>query len=553
MTAPVQYATTTVALLLHPYIVLHGLDGPLFCFFSFAPLLDSVLAGIFACAGKHSGQVGHYRSWLSRCLRLLLLIIPYFALKCGTALFETAAMIEGLFSDEATFRTTPKTGSFRRSTLTSANVEERFRSDDMIAVLGLVIGLHRLVFLVSHRTSFQLFDEVHILVNSFLVLAMFGVNLGFFVSKYGFCFVCRGQTNLAKARKRMLFFALLLTAHSYILAFNLKHSEEKFYELLREDILSIPQSNYRGVYFMASDKVLEQAKAFLNSFRHFNPKIPLTLIPYDEFDMKELVQLSQRYDYDIYFDSHLSREIDKLSEAMLGARHSHFRKLKLWSGPYYEFLFFDIDSLVLDSVDFVWPLLDKVDVAVGMSTVDVTDSYRDTVWEPTIDSAGVLSKDQIEFSGQTGLILSSKRFDSAEHLIKRTMEEAIYLKKHFKRETVDQPLLNFLFVTSGKRYSSFRRMAIEGDNGVKMELWSGDHRTSCTTTEGFGLGCEWRFASLENTIKYPVLFLHFAGSEEKRLLEAGQNELYKHWLKQEYQKGDDTNSSKNILDEATGR
>jgi hypothetical protein len=57
----------------------------------------------------------------------------------GMTGFETKAALEGLFSNDATFLTTPKAGAPTKA--------KRHSSDDLVAILGFVLALHQIVFI----------------------------------------------------------------------------------------------------------------------------------------------------------------------------------------------------------------------------------------------------------------------------------------------------------------------------------------------------------------------------------------------------------------------
>ena len=271
----------------------------------------------------------------------------------------------------------------------------------------------------------------------------------------------------------------------------------------------------RGVYFLASDGVLDNTIAFLNSFRHFNPTMPLAMIPYDESKCEKLFLLAKTYDFDVHFEPQLFRQIDHLSEVfyengVTSLSNRMYRKLSIWDGPFEEFLYLDVDSVVLDSVDFAFDLLDKhADV---MTTHSNYPHLKQWVWEDTIDESGLLSPEQIVFSANMGSILSSKRFASTTELVQKAVADAPLVKKYFARKDGaglnDQGALNWLVVTSGKRYSSFSNLA-HGDRVpdlVKLEFWAGGDELpkDVIITE------DYRLEKLYDQ-EHPVFFAHWTG------------------------------------------
>lgn len=226
----------------------------------------------------------------------------------------------------------------------------------------------------------------------------------------------------------------------------------------------------RGVYFLANDRVLDQAIAFLNSFRRSNPTIALCLIPFAD-DIEELTKLQRRYDFTIFGDLALLRRCDRMGRLFHGRIFGHYRKLAMWEGHYDEFVYIDCDTVVLESVDFVFAYLDHFDYVVAQSNIAGT---RRWVWKDSIDDTGVLTGEQIAFAANTGFIASRPehlRFDE----VRGRMSAAIELAEHMELWCIEQPLLNYLFVTSGRRYTSLRSLATGTDGGdIPLEEWAGD-------------------------------------------------------------------------------
>src|ERR1700730_17769535 len=107
----------------------------------------------------------------------------------------------------------------------------------------------------------------------------------------------------------------------------------------------------RGVYFLANDRVLDLAIAFLNSFRRYNPEIPLCLVPFDE-NFDEVCDLRSKYVFSVFSDAIALQRCDELSKHFAGHRSGQFRKLAIWEGVFDEFIYIDVDTVVLSDIDF---------------------------------------------------------------------------------------------------------------------------------------------------------------------------------------------------------
>src|SRR6185369_9998739 len=117
----------------------------------------------------------------------------------------------------------------------------------------------------------------------------------------------------------------------------------------------------RGVYFLANDRVYDQVLGFLNSFRTYNPTIPLRLIPFAD-DHERVAELADRYDFSIWTDAAVLRDCDAISRAFHdGATSGHYRKLAMWTGDFDEFVYVDSDTIVLERFDFVFDYLERYD------------------------------------------------------------------------------------------------------------------------------------------------------------------------------------------------
>ncbi|WP_052865333.1 carbohydrate binding domain-containing protein [Streptomyces niger] len=226
---------------------------------------------------------------------------------------------------------------------------------------------------------------------------------------------------------------------------------------------------HRGVYFLANDGFLDYATAFLNSFRRYNPTLPLCLIPFAD-DIGTLCSLRSSYAFSVLDDDEVLRACDTVGRALRGAQRGHFRKLAMWEGPFDEFAYFDSDTVVLHSADFVFDLL----ADHGFLTAHGNDpDTRRFVWNDSIEATGRLTEEQISFAGATGFLASRKECLSLADVIGR-LPEIGELAPHMCPGLNDQPALNYLMVTSGYRYASLHGLAQAGATGLPVEWWGGD-------------------------------------------------------------------------------
>jgi len=253
----------------------------------------------------------------------------------------------------------------------------------------------------------------------------------------------------------------------------------------------------RGVYFLANDRILDMTIAFLNSFRMHNPRIPLCLVPFDD-DHRQVAALADRYRFSVFPDRVPLERCDRIGEPFHGRVLGHYRKLAMWSGPFDEFVYIDCDTVVLRSVDFVFELLDRYAFVTSHSNMR---SIRQFVWRDSIFEHGGLDNLQIAFSASTGFIASRRGLlDPVD--VEAGLGEALELAPHMALECCEQPLLNYLMVTSGHPYTSLFVIAVKGrDRTVPLEEFAG-HEQIGTIAEGQVIGPPGR---------PPTLLVHWAG------------------------------------------
>jgi hypothetical protein len=200
---------------------------------------------------------------------------------------------------------------------------------------------------------------------------------------------------------------------------------------------------------VANDSIRELVIAFLNSFRRSNPTTPLCLIPFDD-DVEAVAALSATYDFAVWEDYRPLKQCDDFSLSFHVDTKGHFRKLAAWEGDYEEFLYIDCDTAVLRGIDFVFDHLDDFGFVVATSNIP------GRAWNPSISESGKLTPQQYEFAANTGFVASRKGSLTLAG-IAEVLPAARELAPHMKLG-YEQPLLNYLMVTSGLRYTSLREL-----------------------------------------------------------------------------------------------
>ncbi len=272
----------------------------------------------------------------------------------------------------------------------------------------------------------------------------------------------------------------------------------------------------RGVYFLANDNVLELAIAFLNSFRRHNPDIALCLIPFDD-NAEKIVALRDTYSFSIFDNPALLAECDRISIAFHGRRLGAYRKLAAWEGEFDEFAYIDTDTVLLDSIDFVFEHLAHTDIFTSHSNIP---AIRKWVWKDSIDERGALTDEQTAFAANTGFFVSRKTLLNMEY-IQTQVEPALRIRDDMELHCMEQPFLNYLIVTSGYRYGSLRTFGLAGANPrLKHEWWAG-------SSGGMVQGGNFKVESGR-----PIFLVHWAGvwqADQGSLTNIPYKNLWEHY------------------------
>jgi non-lysosomal glucosylceramidase len=225
----------------------------------------------------------------------------------------------------------------------------------------------------------------------------------------------------------------------------------------------------RGVYFLANDMVIELAVAFLNSFRTHNPAIDLCLIPYDD-EYRQVAALQDTYRFSIFADNAQLATCDEISRRFHGRTLGAYRKLAAWEGKFEQFVYIDLDTIVLASVDFVFRDLSHCPLFTSHSNIG---ELRQWVWKDSIFEKRCLTREQIDYSANTGFIVSIRMLLPMRYVLSR-LDAALELKDDMVLMCMEQPFLNYLFVTAPCKYGSIYTFYVTAVNrNVKVEWWAG--------------------------------------------------------------------------------
>jgi hypothetical protein len=227
-----------------------------------------------------------------------------------------------------------------------------------------------------------------------------------------------------------------------------------------------------GIYFLANDRVRELVIPFLNSVRTVEPTRPLCLIPFDD-DYHEIEGFAKTYNFTIWSDAYALARCDAISRRFHKSVTGQYRKLVAWEGPFEEFAYIDVDTILLASLDRVFPLLSKYDAITGTSNME---SIKRFVWRDNAES--VFPGLDTTYSANTGFVLSKRGVLTLQDAEKKA-NLAQPFKEYMALECTEQPFLNYLLVTSGRRYTSLSEIrkkhgrAASSEQEIPGEVWGG--------------------------------------------------------------------------------
>jgi hypothetical protein len=240
-----------------------------------------------------------------------------------------------------------------------------------------------------------------------------------------------------------------------------------------------------GIYFLANDRVLELSIAFLNSVKTFEPELPVCFIPFDS-DIGSLLRLSEDYGFSVWSDGSVLQRCDAISRQFHSDTLGQYRKLAIWEGQYEQFVYIDVDTILLSSLEAIFPLLREHDVITGVSNLE---SIRRFVWSG--DATVLLPELDVKYAANTGFI-ASKRGILSLQMAETWLNHAMALKNQMELDCAEQPFLNYLIVTSGMKYTSLSQLRRNGITPLlPKQVWAGSFDEDLLVEEALPLLIHW--------------------------------------------------------------
>ena len=214
-----------------------------------------------------------------------------------------------------------------------------------------------------------------------------------------------------------------------------------------------PAAKSLGVYCLANDRVIEWFHMFARSLRHFNPDLPLTVIPYNA-DFARLKQLAPRYHFDLVSEAEAARFEVLEPKIMKMNRHAGmFRKWASFFGPYDEFILFDADIAIAMPLDSIFSAFTRSQKDFLYFDTDITMVYRPEHAAMMQAKYGSPGFNAGTFGSRKGVITEATLWEMADRA------EAV--RHLFEPMQVDQPFLNYVFDTLPRSMTSLHDLLPE--------------------------------------------------------------------------------------------
>jgi hypothetical protein len=260
-----------------------------------------------------------------------------------------------------------------------------------------------------------------------------------------------------------------------------------------------------GVYFSANDAVYDWALAFLNSFRRFNPGLPLYLIPFND-NCEKLLELQEKYRFEIYSDPSFValEQIGKDFELGHSAYGPYwFRRYAAFWGPLDRFMYLDARQVVLDDLTKFIEALDQY----GFDFL-YYDCAIDQVYEPGPVRTSFLKRGKGR-GFNSGRWVTKKGLFSLEEFQQRAAE-CMQVRDQLNPRNTDQAFINYC-VDSRDDIISGHLAEVLG--GYCHQGWAGQQGKVYEENGQYYL---WDYGGLDH--KKRLFLLHWAGIERNLIM-----------------------------------
>lgn len=204
-----------------------------------------------------------------------------------------------------------------------------------------------------------------------------------------------------------------------------------------------------GVYIVGNDKVCDHVVALVNSLRYYNPKVAITLIPYDSNYQKVLAATRVELFNDLPGLMEISLQLQKTLSQPGAPAHSNkyarLHNLATWLGDYDDFVSLDADIVFFTDIEpFAYKLLNGYDFACYDRTY-----IHNGRWVFTDKARELYSKEAYRRLFNNGFWVSRKGLFTKEKILEH-LEECTHMYEYFdfKSGVIAQPIINSLVLDS---------------------------------------------------------------------------------------------------------
>lgn len=221
----------------------------------------------------------------------------------------------------------------------------------------------------------------------------------------------------------------------------------------------------QGIYFLANDRVLDDAIALLNSLQRHAPQYPVCLIPYDDCCARLSHLVRTRYRGQVLENPALFEELLQHGHAILHRHAPALRKFACWFGPFDEFVYLDADTVVLRGLDDVFDLLRNHDMVISADGLMIATV---NVFTPSVLDDDLFNEQELADAFNTGFFASRKGILERERLdpLLRTAAEVPSI---FMLPFQDQPLINYVALKAIPNRADLRHLRPT----VLDDVWAG--------------------------------------------------------------------------------
>ena len=260
-----------------------------------------------------------------------------------------------------------------------------------------------------------------------------------------------------------------------------------------------------GVYFSANDKVYNWTIAFLNSYRTFNPDLPLILIPFNH-QCDRLLQLQEKYNFELYNDDASFSSLEAIGKAFeLGHTPTGpywFRRYAAFWGELDRFMYLDARQVVLANLTPLITALDQFNFDFLHYDCAINQVYQPGEFRQQLlrqgRGRGFLS----------GLWASRKGLFSLEEL-ETLGEAALKIRDQLNPRNTDQAFINYCCDMKPVVYGHFAEVM----GGICQNAWA---RQTGQIYQQHGKYYLWDYGGLDH--KKQVILVHWAGYQWQDLL-----------------------------------